>query len=120
MNTREVATEYRLAQWAQAMQERKTSGESITEYCQTRGISRNTYFYWQRKLRQTACEQLLPAVQGNNNEPSVPVGWTIAEPVKEPAHGAVTIEIGTCTVKVTADTDPELLASVCRVLKSIC
>ena len=58
MNTREIAMEYRLAQWAQALQERITNGESIKEFCQNRGVSRNTYFYWQRKLRKTASKQM--------------------------------------------------------------
>ena len=58
MNTREIATEYRLSQWAQAMQDRAANGESIQRFCENKGISKNTYFYWQRKLRETACNQL--------------------------------------------------------------
>ena len=45
MTTREIAAEYRLAQWAQALQARVTSGESIKDFCQSKGVSRNTYFY---------------------------------------------------------------------------
>jgi len=58
MDTRAVATECRLTQWAQAMKERVNNGESITDFCENRGVSRNTYFYWQRKLREAACVQL--------------------------------------------------------------
>jgi len=58
MNSRAVAIEYRLSQWAQTMQERVANGESIDEFCLRRGISRNKYFYWQKKLRETACQQL--------------------------------------------------------------
>ena len=47
-----------MAQWAQIIQERKASGENIENYCQNRGLSKNTYFYWQRKLKEAACEQL--------------------------------------------------------------
>jgi hypothetical protein len=28
---------------------------SIREYCEDSGIHENTYFYWQRKLRESAC-----------------------------------------------------------------
>jgi putative transposase len=58
MDTRKIASEYRLAQWSQAMRERADSGESIRSFCQNRGVSKNTYFYWQKKLRSVACERL--------------------------------------------------------------
>ena len=38
MNTREIASEYRLAHWAQAMQDRTDRGLSIRAYCEEAGI----------------------------------------------------------------------------------
>ena len=58
-NTREIAKEYRLSHWAQVMQERVTSGMSVKEYCKHIGICGNTYFYWQRRLREAACGQVI-------------------------------------------------------------
>jgi transposase-like protein len=58
INTREIAKEYRLSHWAQVMQERAASGKSIKEFCKHIGICGNTYFYWQRRLREAACEHL--------------------------------------------------------------
>jgi len=58
MNTKEMATEYQPAQWAQVIQERVANGESIKEFCQRRGVSRQAYFYWQRKLREIAAKQI--------------------------------------------------------------
>jgi len=94
---------------------------SIREYCISIGISENTYYYWQRRVRQAACELLLPTEQTEINKPSVPTGWALAEPVKEPVgDSAVIIEVGPCRVKVAANTDLELLAKVCRMLVSLC
>jgi hypothetical protein len=59
MNTREIASEHRLSHWAQIMQERQARGVSIKEYCRQIGIGANTYFYWQKKLRESAAESLL-------------------------------------------------------------
>ena len=124
MNTRAIATEYRLVQWGQAMQERIASGESIKEFCQGRGISRNTYFYWQRKLRELACRELLPVAKeepGSTREYPAPKGWALCEVVEEvKAEGELTIEIGGCRVLANRDIDPELLLKVCWVLKSLC
>lgn len=58
MNTREIATEYRLSHWAQIMRERVDSGLSIKAFCANAGFHENVYFYWQRKLREATCEQL--------------------------------------------------------------
>jgi len=57
MNTRTIASEYRLAHWTQIIRERSESGLSIKAFCENAGIHENTYFYWQKKLRETACKQ---------------------------------------------------------------
>jgi len=121
MNTRKIATEYRLSQWAQSMQERATSGESIEDFCKRKGISRNTFFYWQRKLREAAC-QALKIPQEAQSEALVPSGWAVcsSEPEVEDVSGSVTIEIGKCRITATSSTDAELLGKVCRVLMSQC
>ena len=122
MDTREIATGYRLSQWSQALQERKVSGESIKAFCQRKGISRNTYFYWQRKLRESACKELIPVHQGTQSNAVVPSGWAVCEPSKETADApnAISIEIGKSRVNVSSDADPELLGKICRVLLSLC
>ena len=58
MNTRELATEYRLSHWARIMQDRKDSGLSVRAYCKKEGFHENRYFYWQKRLREATCEQL--------------------------------------------------------------
>lgn len=58
MNTREATREYRIAQWAQVLQERKAEGKTIKEFCQSRGITLDSYYYWQRIVRAAVCEQL--------------------------------------------------------------
>lgn len=119
MDTRKVATEYRLAQWGQMIQARVQSGQSINEFCASVGVSRNAYFYWQRKLREAACTEL--AARDKEPETSlIPSGWSRLEPeMSEPSAPALKIEISGCRVEVTAETNPELLAKVCRTLKAL-
>ena len=124
INTRKIAEEYRLTHWAQIIQERTESGLSIKDYCKQIGICGNTYYYWQRRVRQAACEQLLPAVQTEITQSRVPAGWALAASATEPEQpiqdGTVIIEAGPCRVRVAADTNMELLRKVCRMLVSIC
>ena len=58
MNTRSIATEYRLTHWAGIMNERRESGLSIKAFCENARIHENTYFYWQKRLREAACGEM--------------------------------------------------------------
>ena len=124
MNTREIAAEYRLSHWSGIIRERQESGLSIKAYCRTSGIHPNVYFYWQRKLREAACENFGSAsgkARAITEKASIPTGWAIcesAEPIDEKKE--LSIEIGRCRIVVQEDISPELLAKVCRVLTSLC
>ena len=58
MDVQKVTAEYRLSQWAQVIKARQESGQTIKDFCQTAGISRYKYFYWQRKLRAVSYTHL--------------------------------------------------------------
>lgn len=124
MNTREIAAEYRLAHWAQIMQERKESGLSIKAFCETAGYHENIYYYWQRKLRETAYQELQSKPQKEVDgtvKPLVPSGWAVCETKKDrKERSPVFIEIGPCRITATADIDQELLTKICRVLMALC
>lgn len=117
MDTREVAAEYRLTKWAQMIQARAQSGQSIKEFCATADISRNAYFYWQRKLREAACAELADGTESKNS--LIPRGWTQLASVSSRAETSVTIEINGCHITTTAETDLKLLANVCQALRSL-
>lgn len=119
MTTKEVTNQYRLAKWSELMKERTELGLSIRAYCAMKGFAENTYFYWQRRLRDAARKEL--AEQSSHIETGlVPGGWMRASPAKNTqVEAAVTIEINGCRVAVTAETNPELLAKVCRMLKTL-
>ena len=119
MNTRSVAAEYRLAHWAKVIQERADRGLSIRAYCEESGMHENTYYYWQRKLREAACIQTQTAGMPNMKS-LVPQGWTTLSVKEESLHTlGLTVEVGGFCVRVQTDTDPALLTKVFRLLKAI-
>jgi len=121
MDTRKIAKEYRLRHWAGIMQERIASGSSIKAYCQTAGICENVYYYWQRKLREAACEEFLPSVIGKDDEAIVPSGWSVCEESKvDTPESIVSIEIGRSRIVVGGDVSADQLEKVCRVLMRLC
>ena len=58
MDIKKVSKNYRMSQWAPKIKECKESDLTVTRFCEKNGLSENSYFYWQRKLRETACEAL--------------------------------------------------------------
>ncbi len=71
MDTRSAKRYYQLQQWRTIIQERNNSGLTIDEYCSQNGLSRNSYFYWLRLVR----EELLDPQQSTSGfvELSLPV-----------------------------------------------
>lgn len=116
MDTKKVAAEYRRSQWAQVMQARVDSGQTIKDFCEAEGISRNAYFYWLKKLRESACTELV-----KKEEPmSISPCWVqLASGPMQQTNEALKIEINGCHITVTAETDHNLLAQVCHTLRSL-
>lgn len=127
VNTREIAREYRLMHWAQVMQERVQSGQSIKAYCKQIGICTNTYFYWQRRVRVAAANEMGLCVCKEAQPPQVSfsavrvVGAAVCPTAMETgAPGQLHIDAG--GVQLTADsTYPvEQLARLVHALNRPC
>lgn len=117
MDTRKATKEYRLSQWAQIIKAKNESGKSIKEFCEDTGISKHAYFYWLRRLRQTACKDLTPE---EGSSVIVPDGWIRLNPTKpQCTDDGILIEVNGCHITVKGNTDLELLKNVCSVLRSL-
>lgn len=118
MDTREIAKEYRLGHWAGVIRDRNASGLTTKAYCESAGICENVYYYWQRKLREAACEEFLPSASDNQ---IVPHGWAVCEEeVPKDSTTGITIEIGGFSIKVGLDVSANQLEETCRVLMKLC
>ncbi len=51
-----VRDEYRLQEWAQIHRRCRESGLSNREFCRQNGIAEKTFYYWLKRLRETAVE----------------------------------------------------------------
>jgi putative transposase len=108
--------------WAQMFSEREC-GENIDEFCGRNGISRNQFFYWQRKLREAACTELvLRSGETGIKELPPPSGWALCKADEPPVVNEVkmSVEIGKFSIPVSDDCSPELLKKVCGVLSELC
>ena len=55
-----VRDDYRAQTWAMLIQECNNSGLTKREFCQQRGISEKSYYYWLRKFRSQMAETAVP------------------------------------------------------------
>ena len=76
MDSTKIIAEQRLLYWAQFIRDRKASGLSVRAFCRNADVRENIYYYWQKKIRDEACEQLLMSRMDDGSTPFVPKGFT--------------------------------------------
>ena len=112
-----TAKQYRLQQWTEQIHacRNRPAGMSVEEWCGEQGITKATYYYRLRCVREACLEGLRPGEM-------VPVSRALMaacqEKEKESSQqGGLDLEWNQYTIHVTVDTDPSLLASVLRVIR---
>ncbi|WP_455026116.1 IS66 family insertion sequence element accessory protein TnpA [Oribacterium sinus] len=86
MNTKLATSRMRTGQWADIIKDRKESGLKVDDYCAQRGLSRNAYFYWLRKVKESALKQggfveVRQQVEGSSCYPSPKLTASVNEVV---------------------------------------
>lgn len=83
-----VRDAYRAQEWAMLIQECNASGLTKREFCQQRGISEKSFYYWLRKLRTqmvgSVAPQLVPLEKVSTVEDTLQIQYRGAE-LKLPA-----------------------------------
>ena len=126
MNTREIAAEYRLAHWAQLVKERGESGLSVKAFCERVGIHENSYYYWQKKLREAVCDELSGAddVAAGLTAPvfaEVKLALRDAHPHSADGNqGRVCVEAGGARITADGGYPEERLAFLVRAVMGTC
>ena len=127
MDTKEMTQAVRLRRWAEMIQARGESGQTIRTWCKENGIHEKSYYYWQRRLREAACEQLdesIDAIPTNLN--LITTRFSEVVPAEVQAHtelplsNQLLIEIG--DIRITADSNYPLenLSELLRRLRVSC
>lgn len=119
MDTRRIAKDLRLRHWAGIMRERKESGLSIRRWCRENVIGETTFYYWQRKLREAACEQL-EQQSGTSLIPATPTFAQVHLEEEQPTGGKIIIRLGAAEVEIAGNASPEVVERILRVLRESC
>ncbi len=71
MGAQELRHEARLMEWRELVAECRSSGETVTAWCREHGISRKTYYRWEKAVL-TKAERQLAALEGASSPVFVP------------------------------------------------
>ena len=100
-----VRDEYRAQTWAMLIQECSNSGLTKREFCQQRGISEKSFYYWLRKLRGQMAEAAGPQLVQLDSAP-------VAEEMLQ-------IQYRGAELKLPVGVDIEAVAVLLRSLQSL-
>lgn len=111
-----VKREVQLSEWQRQIQERQEQGRTVDEWCISLGISKGTYYYRLRKVREYMCQRIgvmeVRASEETSRSAVVPI--RVAQP-KEKA--AIEMQFGDLQIKFNESTDAEQLKVVLATLK---
>lgn len=110
MDTQLATSQIRMQNWIAVIRDQRSSGLTIKDYCQERGLSENAYYYWLRKSRRAA----LQATGLSFRE--VPVADSRPASPDKGFTAQLTVQVGKATIGVDSSTPKPLLAMVCEVL----
>ena len=127
MNAGKIAAGYRLSQWSEIIESRNASGLNVIDFCKSRGISKDQYYYWQKKLRDAVCEELIkagnPVLPGTFAEVTV-INSAQLNPTRENTAAdpgsEIRIEISGMKISAGDDYPPAALAALLKELAPPC
>jgi hypothetical protein len=115
--------------WTEKEKERMALGQSIRDFCKQNRIGISTYYKRQKKVQEADSVEL---AERQSEPPSselpaapesvllMPPGWAqLTEAENKSGEKQLTVEVGGCLVKVSLETDEELLIKTCRLLRTI-
>ena len=106
-DTQLVKQNVQITQWAELLHERKISNMTVDNFCVARGITKNQYYYWLRKVRKAAIEgcptefaEILPPQQMDEG--------TYQQSIPD-FHTQMKLQIGRVCISVNEDTPSGLI-----------
>ena len=114
MGAWEIKHQAALAGWAERVRECRSSGVSVSMWCEEEGIDRRTYYRWEREVLKAAGKSRTQATQTE----FVELAPRTQKPQEEEAGAKIRVRVGRAEVDVYPGADIELVGALCRVLSN--
>ncbi len=114
----DVKTSLSIQEWSRIIKDRNSTKLTIDEYCEQHGLSRNSYYYWLRKIRDKLLEEQQGELSATNE--LVEIRPNIIVPVNDTTpndNQCIGITINGITLAITPDITPEFLLRTLEVIR---
>lgn len=113
MNTRVIAREKQLENWAVIIHECKNSGMKTKDWLAQNNISKDQYYYWFRALREHACLERKNEVSTTNEIVQIKCEEPVVERTTSP--GMININCGALNISLPTTTDVNTIRAMLEV-----
>ena len=115
MTSTELKHQARLQEWAVAIQDCRSSGLSVRQWCRQRGITPTTYYRWEREL--------LSIAGSTKALPETPAVAFAELPVPKQvscntAERSATLRVGNVSIDIYPQCGPEQLKALVEILRT--
>ena len=111
----EVKSSFRMEQWKKIILDCQSSGLKVDTWCEQNSVSRNSYYYWLRKIREQSCQSLsteqVPAIA------EAPFAKLEFHDIQQGSHSRVVIHFPSATVEIREGTSRQTVEAVLSALK---
>ena len=112
-----VKNQYRLEQWTRLIQDCQSSGMRVDDWCEANGVTHHAYYYWLRKVRKAACQDLSVT---SKMESSAHFQQLEVQAPTANTQAAVIIYLPSATLEIQNGATQQTVEAVLLALKSIC
>jgi len=113
-----VKNKFRQEQWEKLIAQCQSSGLKVDDWCMENKISRHAYYYWLRKIRKKACEEILPAIP--KQESQVAFAKVEIQQQQSNSMASVILHLPSATLEIYNGTNRQTIEAVLMALKNIC
>ena len=114
-----IKNHYRVEEWKQLILDYQSSGMKLYEWCEFRNVTKDMYYYWLRKIREQACDELVATNPIQKREVTPLKKLEVMAPVPN-TTAAVIIRLNGATIEVNEGTSQQTIQAVLLALQSVC
>ena len=112
MTSNELKHQAKVQKWGLAIQDCRSSGLSVREWCRQRGITPTTYYRWEREVLSGIGRKDAEGRSGGTF-----VELPAPQPLRNNSERAATLNIGSSSIDLYQEMGPELLRTLVELLR---
>ena len=113
MTSNELKHQTKMQEWGLAIQDCRSSGLSVREWCRQRGVTPTTYYRWEREVLSGIRRK-----DGAERSGTAFVELPAPQPLRNVSERTATLNIGSGSIDLYQEINPELLRTLVELLRT--